>query len=243
MSQVRYGLHSRQGVERAQPPPKVRILADRGVVELHPTLVHGVMPIEGGEEAQVRLGRALAPQEPRAGGAVGRELRLEALQGLEVGDVGPLIRVAVAGEAGLVAAIVDVGVDPRLHLLDLGLEAGGEQVAGRLAAEGRGVVGEHPDNFGALVADDTLLLLVVQDGDAGLVRDAARLVHLLGQLLAQHRVDGALLQRDVPPRRGVHALGAELPPAFLERGVLLGGAVGEQNVERDRALKPVQSPG
>lgn len=98
------------------------------------------------------------------------------------------VRESIRSEAGLVHAVVDVVVDPVVHLFDVFLQVFGVKVnvlvlLGELVVEG-GV--EHADDFAAFVADDLAGFLVVESGHG----EASAVV-------------GVLLEVDVPDVREV----------------------------------------
>jgi len=125
------------------------------------------------------------------------------------------------GKTGLVDTVVDVVVSPLVRLLDLGLQVFGQEVDFLVLLREQVVeLGvEHADDLAGFVADDGVLLGVVEGGD----REAALVVSVHVEIdVAQVRealVDGVCL--DVLTRLIV--LGCGESPALLEHLPVNGG--------------------
>ena len=145
-----------------------------------------VEPHERGEQPPIRPGEGVAGE---IGGLAQNPLdpvqRFEQFcHGLVIGGLG-------CGEAGLVDAVVDVVIDPRIDRVDLRAQSlwivivgiAGQLVEGRV---------EHADDLRTFVRDDGVALLVPQDrhGDATGIIGVDLGIDLPEQVLAEHGVAG-----------------------------------------------------
>lgn len=109
-------------VQVTQPLVQARVAAANVAnVALEVLHVHRVEARQRHVQPDVRLGEGLA-EEVRAVGLRG-EVLLCAVEGLEDADDALLVGLAGGGEAGLVDAVVDAVVCPRVGLFDLALQA------------------------------------------------------------------------------------------------------------------------
>lgn len=109
-------------VQVAHPLVQTRVAAaDVANVALEVLHIHRVEARQRHVQADVRLGDVLA-QEVGAVGLRG-EVLLSAVEGLEDAEDALFVGLAGGGEAGLVDAVVDAVVCPRVGLFDLALQA------------------------------------------------------------------------------------------------------------------------
>src|SRR4051812_16230552 len=187
-------------------------------------VVDGVEAQQRGEQAPVGLGDGVARQV-----APGGQVLLQARERGEHAAVGRLVGLLGAGEAGAVDAVLQLGVDPAVELVDLGAPAGRIQVAA-------GPVVEDPHDLGRLVVDDPARLSVPQHGDA----DAAVVVLDRGLVGLAEEAEAVEVVREAPAREGPAALvavrveiGDPEPVLEAEHGADDRGALGPRAGQRD----------
>mmetsp|Transcript_25348 Transcript_25348/g.70915 ORF Transcript_25348/g.70915 Transcript_25348/m.70915 type:complete len:400 (+) Transcript_25348:44-1243(+) len=225
------GGQPRNLVHSLHPVVQVRVIHNELVVELEAVVVHWVVAEDGGEQTQVGYCQLLPNQEGLA-----NKYLVEAIQCLEVLVIGSLIHVLVAGEACLVAAVVDVCVHPCIDAFDFVHEVGRKQVYIRAGSQRLERIIEHAHDFGTLVVNHSVGFLVEQDGNALLVVDACHLVYLFGQPLPGHSVSRALREGDAPASGSVHSVWSKLPEVGPP-WITLRCAVGEANINGNDVLQ------
>ena len=119
-------------VQLAQVARELRVVDDAAQVALEVADVHGVEAHERREQAPVRLGDRVAHQV-----AARREARVELVERVEEPAERALVGGLRAREAGAVDAVVDVLVDERVELVDLGAQLVGQEVEARGASRRR----------------------------------------------------------------------------------------------------------
>ena len=126
--------------------------------------VHRIKADDGRVQSHIRFGDALSEIERRC---LLREMLLCAVEGREERLNGFLVCGLGGGEAGFIDAVVDVVVGPVVRAFDLTSKFLGKQINGLVLLREQvvefGV--EHADDLAGLVADDFVLLDVVEGGD------------------------------------------------------------------------------
>jgi len=146
-------------VEVAKVAGEVREVGDPLAVELEVADVGRIEADQGHEQAPVCLGDRGAGQEPRIS-----ELPLKPVECEEDPLKGLLVDILAGREAGPVDTVVDLVVDAFVELVDLFPSVLRIEVdLGVAPLVPFGV--EHADNFGALVVDGPVLLLVPEERD------------------------------------------------------------------------------
>ena len=122
--------------------------------------VHDVEAHDGRIQPNIGFSELLSEIVRARGGEIG----LRAVEGLEQLGHSGLIRLSLGAEAGLVHAIVDVVVSPFVGLIDLFLQCWREKIDGSFVFGEHVVkfVVEHADDLTGFVADDGLLLDVIE---------------------------------------------------------------------------------
>ena len=126
--------------------------------------VHRIKSDDGRVQSHICFGDVLSEIERRG---MFRQMLLCTVEGCEQRLHGFLVCGLGGGEAGFVDAVVDVIVSPIIRAFDFALEFLGKQID-RLVPLGKQVVEfsvEHADDLAGFVADDLVLLDVVEGGD------------------------------------------------------------------------------